>query len=167
MAKLSSCSRPRLLALYQSAPSPLCLGVQEKEEVELALCTSMTHFLGQFWRKSSVPFLLHSPAWHPVVGQHLQRVSGTSAHSSSWSRARKNAAFKAVLCDCGCASPGPSLRHCFWKKKLKKNKIQKLTPIHSFSFAGSLHSVCQNASLVSCCWFWSGIMKVGLAETQG
>lgn len=121
----------------------------------------MTQFLGQFWRKSSAPLL----------GQHLQKVSGTSAHSSSRSRARKNAIFKAVLCDCGYASPGPSLRHCFWKNKLKKKKISQSSAPSTVPHLLAVCILCARMhlwrqALVSCCWFWSGIMKVGLTETQ-
>lgn len=76
----------------------------------------------------------------------------------------------------GFATPGPSLRHCFWKNKFKKI-IWKLTPIHYFSSAGDLLcAVCQNASLEASsaqlllfhclCWFWSGHNEGGACWTQ-
>lgn len=163
MAKPSSCSRPRLLTLYQSAPSPLCLGVQEKEEVELALYRVMTQFLGQFWRKSSAPSFssLASCCWgSKICLQHQPTLpAGTEQGKVQFLKQR---------CYCGFATPDP-----FGTKKFKK-KVQRLAPIHCLPFAGSLLCVVyQNASLeASCCPSTAsdglGVgSRVGLAEPSG
>lgn len=116
MAKPSSCSRPRLLTLYQSAPSPLCLGVQEKEEVELALYRVMTQILGQFWKKSSAPSVssLASCCWSSK--KYLQHQPTLPAGTE-----QGKVQFLKQHCDCEFATPDPL------KKKIRK-KMSKSSP---------------------------------------